>query len=66
MKNEMLIQTMSLQEETSVNGGNPVVDIGLKILKFIGESIIGESITNPGAVADAFQSGMNKVAEKCQ
>lgn len=66
MKNEMLIRPMSLQEETFVNGGNPLVEIGLKVLKFIGESIIGESITNPGAVADAFQSGQNKVIEKCQ
>lgn len=66
MKNEMLIQPMSLQEGTFVNGGHPLVEIGKEILKFIGETIIGESISNPGAVADAFQSGQNKVIEKCQ
>lgn len=46
MKDEMLIRPMSLQEETFVNGGNPLVEIGLKILKFIGESIIGNSVTS--------------------
>lgn len=64
MKNEMLIRPMSLQEETFVNGGNPLVEIGLKVLKFIGESIIGESITNPGAVVDAFKTGMEKAANR--
>lgn len=61
-----LMHTMSMQEGTFVNGGHPLVEIGKEILKFIGETIIGESISNPGAVADAFQSGQNKVIEKCQ